>query len=290
MQTSAPAEVVAQLPTLAARRPDSHKGDFGRILIVAGSRDMSGAAILSASAALRSGAGLVYLAVPEGIQDRVAGANPCYLTIGLPQDERGQIAGQAAADLVRLAGQNDVLAIGPGLGQSDALQALVHQVLEQTTIPIVLDADGLNVLRGQTEVLARHKGGLILTPHPGEFGRLVNQSIASVQAARHELAASFAAERQVVVLLKGNGTVVTDGRRLYQNTTGNPGMATGGSGDVLTGLIAALLGQKLEPFAAAQLGSYIHGFAGDLARDRLGEVSLIASDLLEYLPHVFRNL
>ncbi|HEV3258700.1 MAG TPA: NAD(P)H-hydrate dehydratase [Gemmataceae bacterium] len=289
-QPSHPYETVTTMPVLPPRPVDSNKGSFGRVLVVAGSRGMSGAAVLCAGAALRGGAGLVYLAVPEGIQDRVATANPCYLTIALPQDDRGQVAGRAEAELLPLLQANDVVALGPGLGRSRELTTLVTTVLAQARVPLVLDADGLNALEHHSAELRRHAGPVVITPHPGEFARLAGCQVADVQARRQERAARFAAEHGVIVILKGYGTVVTDGRRVYVNTTGNPGMATGGTGDVLTGLIAALLGQGLEPFAAAQLGVHVHGLAGDLARDELGEVSLIASDLVEFLPHAFRNL
>jgi NAD(P)H-hydrate epimerase len=290
MQLPFPApEKILELPVMAPRPADSNKGSFGRVLVVAGSRGMSGAAVLCASAALRGGAGLVKLAVPEGILPIVASANPCYLTAPLTQDDNGQLADRAQAELLSLTQANDVLAIGPGLGRSSAITALVAAVLAQTSIPVILDADGLNALQHHTERLKSRAGPLILTPHPGEFARLLDSDIATVQSQRQNLAVRFAAEHGLVLVLKGHGTIVTDGRHVYCNTTGNPGMATGGTGDVLTGLIAALLGQKFEPFAAAQLGVHIHGLAGDMARDDLGEVSLIASDLLDYLPRALRN-
>ena len=155
--------------------------------------------------------------------------------------------------------------------------------------PLVLDADGLNVLQGDTAPLRGRSAPLILTPHPGEFARLVRTDVPAVLAQREELATRFAAEHGLVLVLKGHATLVTDGLRFYRNTTGNAGMATGGTGDVLTGLIAALVGQGLEAFAAAQLGVYLHGLAGDLAREDLGEVSLIAIDLLDYLPRAFQQ-
>jgi ADP-dependent NAD(P)H-hydrate dehydratase len=282
-------EAVTQLPVLPPRPPESNKGAFGRVLIVAGSRGMSGAAVLCASAALRGGAGLVKLAVPEGILPFVAVANPCYLTAPLPQDDRGQLADCAEQELLTLVQENDVLALGPGLGRSPAITALLSSVLAQAQIPIVLDADGLNALQHHTALLKGRSTPLILTPHPGEFARLLDSDVATVQNQQQDLAVRFAADHGVVLVLKGQGTIVTDGHRVYRNTTGNPGMATGGTGDVLTGLIAALLGQKLEPFAAAQLGVHVHGLAGDMARDDLGEVSLIASDLLDYLPKALRN-
>ncbi|HXG12069.1 MAG TPA: NAD(P)H-hydrate dehydratase [Gemmataceae bacterium] len=283
-------EDVVSLPVLPPRPADSNKGDFGRVLVVAGSRGMSGAAILCASAALRGGAGLVRLAVPQEIVPIVASANPCYMTAPLPQDEQGRIAARAEAELLALARVNDVVALGPGLGQSPHLAGLAAALITQTRVPLVIDADGLNNLRDRTNLLRGRPAPLVLTPHPGEFARLLQSDVATVQAARRDLAVRFAAEHGVVLLLKGHGTLVTDGRRVYTNRTGNPGLATGGTGDVLTGLVAALLGQGLEPFAAAQLGAYLHGLAGDLARDQLGEVSLIAIDLLDYLPQAFRQL
>ncbi len=283
------ADTITQLPVLPPRAADSNKGTFGRVLVVAGSRGMSGAAILCASGALRGGAGLVRLAVPAEILPIVATSNPCYTTAPLPQDVGGRLGPGADAELLALAEGNDVIALGPGLGQSPAVAAVVSVLLARARLPVVLDADGLNVLRQQTERLRNRPAPLILTPHPGEFARLAGADVPTVQAHRPEMAVRFAADHGVVLILKGHGTLVTDGRRLYRNTTGNPGMATGGTGDVLTGLIAALVGQGLEPFAAAQLGVYLHGLAGDLARDDLGEESLIASDLLEYLPRAFRS-
>jgi NAD(P)H-hydrate epimerase len=281
-------EIVTQLPILPPRPADSNKGMFGRLLVVAGSRGMSGAAVLCGSAALRGGAGLVRVAVASEILPQVAVANPCYLTTPLAQDEQGLLSEQAEAGLLSLAGANDVVAFGPGVGQSPAILTLVSALIGKTQKPLVIDADGLNALVGHTDRLRGRPAPLILTPHPGEFARLLNTDIPAVQARRRERAVRFAVEHHLVLVLKGNRTIVTDGHRVYENTTGNPGMATGGTGDVLTGLIAALLGQKLEPFAAAQLGVYLHGLAGDLARDDLGEVSLIALDLLTHLPRAFR--
>jgi NAD(P)H-hydrate epimerase len=281
-------ELITQLPRLAPRAADSNKGDFGRVLVVAGSRGMSGAAVLCGSAALRGGAGLVRVAVPSEILPIVASANPCYLTAGLLQDDQGQPNKLAEPALLDLAKANDVIAAGPGLGQSPAITQLITTLLTQSAKPLVLDADGLNAVQQAPGLLRRPAGALIITPHPGEFARLVKKTVPEVQAQRQDLAVRFAADHNLVLVLKGHGTIVTDGRRVYVNHTGNPGMATGGTGDVLTGLIAALVGQGLEPFAAAQLGVHWHGLAGDLARDDLGEVSLIASDLLDYLPKAIR--
>jgi NAD(P)H-hydrate epimerase len=279
-------ESITQLPSLPPRPADSNKGNYGRVLVVAGSRGMSGAAVLCGSAALRGGAGLVKVAVPAGILPLVAVGNPCYMTVPLPEDE-GRLAGVALPSLLELIEHNDVTALGPGLGSNHDLPRLIAAVVAQSSKPLVLDADGLNALAGQAECLRQRPAPAILTPHPGEFGRLLNLTAADVQSRRQELAVRFAADHGVVLVLKGQCTIVTDGRRCYVNATGNPGMATGGTGDVLTGLIAALAGQGLEAFAAAQLGVYLHGLAGDLARDAKGEVSLIASDLLDFLPAAF---
>jgi NAD(P)H-hydrate epimerase len=282
-------DVITELPRLEPRAPDSNKGSYGRILVIAGSRGMSGAAVLCASAALRGGAGLVKLAVPQEIWPIVAAANPCYTTFPLPQDGTGRVSPLALPELLAEARTQDVVAVGPGLGRSDAHIGLLADLLDQVAVPIVLDADGINAFASQPARLRAPAGAArIITPHPGEFARLLQTDTATVQSQRRELAVRFALEHQLIVVLKGYATLVTDGHRLYRNSTGNPGLATGGTGDVLTGLIAALCGQGLEPFAAAQLGTYLHGLAGDLARDQLGEVSLIASDLLDYLPAAFR--
>jgi ADP-dependent NAD(P)H-hydrate dehydratase len=289
------ATIVTELPVLRPRSPDSHKGTFGKVLIVAGSRGMSGAAILSGLGALRGGAGLVQVAVPVDVLHIVAGYNPCYLTASLPQDVSGKLSSDAEEIVLELAAKSTVLALGPGLGQSDAITHLVKVLLDRAALPIVLDADGLNAVAQLWTAKPRaerppRQVPLILTPHPGEFARLLNDPTADVQTNREQLAVKFAREREVILVLKGHRTLVTDGRRLYRNTTGNPGMATGGTGDVLTGLIAALVAQKLEAFHAAQLGVFLHGLAGDLALAEKGEVSLIATDVADYLPQAFGRL
>src|SRR5690348_7816031 len=249
----APPDVITTLPALPPPAPDSHKGSFGHVLVVAGSRGMSGAAILCGAAALRGGAGLVTVATPEPAQPIVATANPCYLTLPLPAGDDGQLAPAAEPAVLAAAAACSVVACGPGLGHGPGAARTVAALLTRSAKPCVLDADAINVLGRNLETL-RRRDPLVLTPHPGEFARLLGGTAAAVQADRENLAVRFAAERGLVLVLKGHQTLVTDGRRLYHNTTGNPGMATGGSGDVLTGLVAALLAQHLEPFAAAQLG------------------------------------
>jgi NAD(P)H-hydrate epimerase len=276
-------QLVTALPRLPPRQADSNKGNFGRVLVVAGSRGMAGAAVLCGSAALRGGAGLVRIAAPREVVPIIAASNPCCMTAPLPNDADGRLDPSAEAEILALARTASVIAIGPGLGHTSAMTALLVDVLGRVQLPVVLDADGLNSFVHHIALL-RREAPLILTPHPGEFARLLNIEIKAVQAHRRELAAAFAAENNVVLLLKGHRTVVTDGKRVYENTTGNPGMATAGSGDVLTGLIAALVGQGLEPFAAAQLGAHVHGLAGDIARSEIGEIGMIATDILERLP------
>ncbi len=279
---------VTTLPNLPARPVDSHKGSFGRVLVVAGSRGMSGAAVLAGSAALRGGAGLVEVASPAEVQPIIASSNPCYLTTGLPQDGLGRISPDAISAIVERASLADVVALGPGLGLSEGVREVVRFAVSEIAKPVVLDADGLNALALLTPRPVRPPNApLVLTPHPGEFSRLTGKSVAEVQADREQLAAAFPPAPHVVLVLKGRGTLVTDGEKIYVNETGNPGMATGGTGDVLTGFIAALLAQGFSPFPAAQLGVYLHGLAGDIARDHKGEYALIATDVLDHLPSAF---
>jgi ADP-dependent NAD(P)H-hydrate dehydratase len=283
-------EYLRELPRLAQRRAESHKGDYGRVLVVGGSRGMSGAACLAGVAALRGGAGLVRVAVPESIQAAVAGFEPSYLTAGLVEDREGHISGDARSQIVELAGANDVIALGPGLGLSPGLVALVSWLYRNVKKPMVVDADALNALAQLPDALSQPAAARVVTPHPGEFGRLSGLDTKTVQSRRADVALDFAGRHGVVLVLKGHGTVVTDGQRLAINPTGNPGMATGGSGDVLTGLTAALLAQKLAPFLAAQLAVYVQGLAGDLAAEQFGQTALIASDLLDFLAPALRRI
>lgn len=217
---------------------------------------MTGAAILSGTAALRGGAGLVQVAVPGEVLPTVAAGNPCYMTAPFGQDLRGRLAASEEDGLVDLAVTwADVVAVGPGLGLSEAMSTLIAALLERANKPLVIDADGLNALaRLPAESWQNRPHRTVLTPHPGEFARLCDQSADAVRDRREELAIQYAAAQQAVLVLKGHRTIVTDGQRIYRNTTGNPGMATGGTGDVLTGLIAALIGQHLDAFSAALLG------------------------------------
>ena len=278
---------IVALPQLPNRPVDAHKGTFGHVLVIAGSQGMAGAAILCASAVLRAGAGTVQVAVPEPIQATVAIGQICATTVGLPATRDGRFSDRAQERLIDLVGRADVVAIGPGLGRGPAIQRLVAGLLPHLRVPVVIDADAINALATAPREFTLPRKA-ILTPHPGEFARLLGLSTQQVQDQRLELARDYAQRRNTVVVLKGHRSLITDGERVYINSSGNSGMATGGSGDVLTGVIAALLGQKMLPFDAACLGTYLHGKAGDLARDELGELSLIASDLLRYLPEAIR--
>lgn len=278
------------LPVLPPRSADSHKGDYGRAVLVGGSRGMSGAIALAGMSTLRSGAGLVTLAVPRSVQDVVSSFEPSYMTHGL-DDADGQFAAGASNEVVTFAANATALALGPGLGRSEALNEVVARLYRAVKQPMVVDADALFALAVKPELIVAPGGPRVLTPHPGEFERLTGKRPGDTE--RVNAAAALAKRDQMkrtVIVLKGHRTIVTDGTRYSLNHTGNPGMATGGSGDVLTGVITALLCQGLEPFDAARLGVHVHGLAGDLAAADLGQVSLIASDLIDYLPKAFLSL
>ncbi len=265
---------------LPKRKPDTHKGNYGRLLVVAGSPGMCGAAALAARAAYRSGAGLVYLACPATVAPILAAKEDCAVV--WPFEEQG-----AADQLFAYAARCDAAVIGPGLATGPGIAAAVRELVGGIEIPFVLDADGLNAFQEHPDLLARGKGSRILTPHPGEASRLLRRPVEEIQADRKAAALELSKRFLAVAVLKGHRTVVADGAKTFVNRTGNPGMATGGTGDVLAGVIGALLGQKLEPFHAACLGVEVHGRAGDLAARRVGEVSLMATDLLDFLPRAF---
>jgi NAD(P)H-hydrate epimerase len=276
------------LPQLPERAPDAHKGHFGFALIVGGSRGMTGAVALAGMAALRGGAGLVRLAVPQSCLDIVAAFEPSYMTLPLPDDPQRRIAPEAFDAIAEWTDWATVVALGPGLGRSEGLDELVGRLYRELRRPMVVDADALNALAAQPEVLAQSGAPRILTPHPGEFARLIGRRLSGEEA--ETAAVELAARCGIIVVLKGHRTLTTDGKLRAKNATGNPGMATGGTGDVLTGLITALACQGLEPFEAAQLGVHLHGLSGDIAAADLGEVSLTASDLVEFLPDAFEEL
>ncbi|MBN9122271.1 MAG: NAD(P)H-hydrate dehydratase [Planctomycetes bacterium] len=281
---------VVELPKLPRRVSAGHKGTYGKVLVVAGSRGMSGAAVLCAHAALRSGAGVVQLACPADVQPVVAAAYPGYTTFGIRKHTDGTFGDGAADEVVELARGADVLALGPGLGREGGTSAFVRYVLDGLKdASVVLDADGLFAVSPFVDEF-RRSASFVLTPHPGEFARLTGLAAPKTEKERAEQSVAFARKFGCVLLLKGAGTLVTDGARLYRNATGNPGMATGGSGDVLSGVIAALMGQGLSAFDAAVLGAWTHGRAGDHGAAALGQTALTATDLLDHLPAAFREL
>lgn len=271
------------------RNSQSHKGDYGRIFIVAGSRGLTGAAYLSAMAAVRAGAGLVTLGVPEAVYPIVARRAAEVMVRPFPSTRQGTLAFSARRAILNFAASQNVLALGPGLSRNPDTQKLIRSLL-QTGLPTILDADGLNAFRGHTAGLLKHAQPLILTPHPEEFKRVFQGRLLATELGRKQRAVETAKKFCTIMILKGHHTVVADARgRVYINLTGNPGMATGGTGDVLTGILAALIGQGFEPWDAARFGVYLHGLAGDLAARKLGEVSLAAGDLLEFLPAAIRK-
>ena len=280
----------AMRPLVPERRADAHKGSFGRVLVVAGSRGKSGAAHLAAAGALRSGAGLVTVATPASSQPVVASLGAEYMTEALPETADGTV-GAAALEKV-LALSADVIAVGPGLGTGDEVRAFVAGLLERAQVPLVLDADALNAFAEDPGRLsARDDQQVIVTPHPGEMARLLGIPIAEVQAHRLESARNLATARGLTVVLKGHRTIVaTRDGKAFINPTGNAGMATGGTGDVLTGMAAAWLAQRRDPETAALLAVYLHGAAGDLAADDEGQVAMTAGDLISHLGDAILEL
>lgn len=268
---------------LPVRKRDTHKGDYGRALLLCGSEGLTGAAMLAARAALRTGAGLVHLGVPEKIYPIVAARAGSEIVFPIPCDEAGRLC-LASFDEIdrRLVGMDAVL-YGPGLGRSQELTALTLKLLQTCRAPLVLDADGINAVAGHIDVLRESACPVILTPHDGEFMRLGGDPKAKDRVCE---AMRVAARAKSVLLLKGYRTIITDSLNVYRNTTGNPGMATGGSGDVLAGVIVSLLAQHVMPLEAAAAGAWLHGSAGDLCAGRLGEYGLLPEDMIEALPRL----
>jgi hydroxyethylthiazole kinase-like uncharacterized protein yjeF len=274
---------------ITPRTPDGHKGDYGHVLIVAGSLGKTGAAHLSAIGALRSGAGLVTVATPAACQPILSAMGPEYMTEALGGTADG-IDPDEVDRVIEMA--RDVLAIGPGLGQAPGTREFIRQLVDRATMPLVIDADGLNAFAGDPEHLAGREGrDVIITPHPGEMARLVGMSTDEVQASRLEIARNFAIAHHVFVVLKGHRTLIaTPDAKVFINPTGNPGMATGGTGDVLTGMIAAWLAQLLDAEAACRIAVYLHGLAGDLAEADEGEVAMTSTDLAGHLGDAMLEL
>lgn len=273
----------AVLNILPDRAADSHKGDYGRILLLCGSVGYTGAAALAAMGALRSGAGLVYLGVPQSIYAIEATKLTEPVVFPLP-DADGMLCEAAVPVILDRLKSMDAVLIGPGCGQADGVYSVVKAVLESFDGPVVLDADGINALRKNIDILRDRTSPTILTPHPGEFVRIGGVRTGD----RVSDAVHLAEALGCIVLLKGNGTVITDGSVCYRNPTGNPGMAVGGSGDVLSGVIVSLLGQGIAPLEAAAVGAWLHGAAGDICAQEIGQYGILPSDMLNVLPRLLK--
>lgn len=271
------------LSLLPDRNPWGHKGNFGKLLLLCGSRGYTGAAFFAAMGALRSGAGLVFLGVPESIYGIEAVKLNEPVIFPLP-DAGGRLSADAVPEILTRFPQMDAVLVGPGLGQSEGTLAVVRAVLEKAECPVVVDADGINVLSAHRDLLRGRKSPTILTPHDGEFARLGGV----IGEDRMAAAAALAEELGCVVLLKGHETCITDGTDGYLNPTGNPGMAVGGSGDVLAGVITALLGAGLPPLEAAACGAWLHGAAGDRCAAELGQYGMLPTDMLSALPRLMK--
>ncbi len=266
---------------LPVRQADTHKGNYGKILLICGSKGYTGAAALSAMGALRSGAGLVYLAVPESIYAIEAIKLLEPIVISLP-DRDGKFSSDGIPEIEKLLSKMDAVLIGPGIGQSEDVVSVVRTIVEKFQGPLVIDADGINVLSQHKDILRDRNAPTVLTPHDGEFvrfgGILTNDRIGS--------ASELASNLGCIVLLKGHRTVITDGKVCYINQTGNPGMAVGGSGDVLAGIIVSLLGQGIPPLQAAACGAWLHGAAGDICAEEIGQYGMLPQDMVNVLPRL----
>lgn len=273
-------DVFALLPD---REETAHKGDFGRILLLCGSRGYTGAAALAAMGALRSGAGLVYLGVPECIYaiEAVKLTEPIVFPV---PDQDGKFSAVSCEGIGKMLPKMDAVLIGPGMGTSEGTFQVTKSVLENFSGPVVLDADGINVLSAHKDILRERTPPTVLTPHTGEFARLGGDPGAD----REEAAKELAKDLGVIVVLKGHKTVITDGTTTYINPTGNPGMAVGGSGDVLAGILVSLLGQGLEPLEASACAAYLHGAAGDVCASQLGQYGMLPTDMLDVLPRLMK--
>lgn len=276
---------------ISKRKLDSHKGDFGHVLVLAGSVGLTGAAYLTSQSALLAGSGLVTLGIPKSLNVIMEKKLTEVMTKPLAETKDISLSLRSFTQINKFLPKIDVLAIGPGLSQNKQTQKLVHKLLLSVTKPIVLDADGINAVVDNLGVLQSSKATLVITPHPGEMARLLKIKTAEIKKNRINITKTFAKKYNLVVVLKGHHTVVTDSKgKTFINRTGNPGMATAGCGDVLTGIISSFLGQGLKPFQAAKLATYVHGLAADLAVKKRGQLSLIASDLLSKLPQALKKV
>lgn len=283
--------MIMRLPAqLLRREPDSHKGNYGYLLALGGSLGLTGAICLCARAALRAGAGVVKAGVPKSLNPVFEAKLTEEMTLPL-SDINGHLKVKAFSEIRKDLKKTDVIALGPGIGVHSETKKLIFKILKGTDKPLVIDADAINLLAGNLRILKQRKNpNLILTPHLGEFSRLIKKEIGQIKSSRKELAKEFALRYNLTLVLKGNKTVVANGKEIFENDTGNPGMATAGSGDVLCGIIAALVARGLDTYLAAKLGVYLHGLSGDFAAKEKTQNCIIASDLIEYLPQAFKKL
>ena len=281
-----------QLPVwLHKRDPDTHKGDFGHIFVLGGSLGLTGAVCLTAKAGLKIGAGLVTVGIPCSLNSILEIKLTEVMTLPLPETAHHTLAEEAYSKIEEFIEKIDVLAIGGGASRDLSTQKLILKVVSQINRSMVIDADGINAVATNIESLQRRREkAFILTPHLGEFSRLVKKEVNYLKKRGKELAKNFAFRYNLILVLKGHRTIVTDGKEIFENNTGNPGMATAGSGDVLTGVIAGLVAEGMDAFNSAKLGVYLHGLAGDLAAEDKTQAGLVASDIIEYLPKAIKSL
>jgi ADP-dependent NAD(P)H-hydrate dehydratase / NAD(P)H-hydrate epimerase len=279
-------------PLIGPRPAAANKGNFGHVLVIGGSLGKAGAAAMAGMSVLRVGAGLSTVATPKSVLATVAGFHPEVMTEPLPETKEGTIAQSALSRIGKLAEGKTVLAVGPGISRNSETSELVRALVRKRKIPVVLDADGLNAFEGRANELDGEAAALVLTPHPGEMARLTGMTVPAIQRDRINVARTFAKEHKLILVLKGHRTLVAkpDGE-VWVNTTGNPGMATGGTGDILTGMVAGFIAQDLQRvFEAVIAAVHLHGLAGDVARESMGEHSLVATDLVKALPGAFRRV
>ena len=280
-----------RLPTqLLQRKLDSHKGDYGNILILAGSSRFSGAALLCAEATLRAGAGAVTVGIPASINlALIKNKTKEVMTLPLPETKAGRLSLTAFSKIKPFLRNTDVLIIGPGLDNDKSTYALVRKIIKVSNLPMVIDADALGALNHHLGILKQHKGKVILTPHVKEMAGLFAIDIDFIKKNRKLVAKKYAKDYNSIIILKGHGSIVADGKiNFYINKTGNPGMATAGSGDVLSGIVGAFLAQGLDAFSAAKYATYIHGLAGDIAARDKTQIGLIASDIISRIPDALK--
>ncbi len=280
-----------RLPTqLSRRKKNVHKNTFGHVLVLAGSKRMLGAAALTGLAAMRTGAGLVTTGVPKSLNTTLhKKLSNVIMTLPLAETKEQSVSFTAFKAIKPILNKYTVIALGPGLSQSTSTQKFIFAVIEHSPVPVIIDADALNAVSNNTQILLKAKSHLILTPHPGEMARLTGLTKAAIEKDRKTIAEKFTRKFKCTLLLKGPRTVVASpNKRTYINTTGNSGMATAGSGDVLTGIIAGLGSQGSNPYLAAKYGAYLHGIAGDLAAKSKGRLSMIAADIIDFIPKALK--